>query len=259
MTLLKHFARTLAAALTLLTLPGHAASIAYTFDDGPSLHVGGPMSPQQRNQAILDALGKHKIKSVLFVTAGNGADRPAGYALAKAWGDAGHLLGNHTMSHPDLNQPSVSLLQYQKEILDCDAIIRTLPNYTKWFRYTYLNEGDTPAKRDGMRAFLKQQGYVDAPVTFDVEDWVVDDKLDALLRANPNADLEPVKQAYLAVVRKKAAASLASPNAPKDGVHVLLLHHNLPNALWLDEVIGVLEAMGFSSTPAAQVYARLSR
>ena len=252
------FAAAALATLTLLSLPAHAATVAYTFDDGPILHPGpGPLSAQQRNQAMLDALARHHVKSVLFVTAGNGAKEAAGYALAKAWGDAGHLVANHTVSHPDLHRESVSLARYQQEVLDCDAVIRGLPNYRKWYRYTYLNEGNTPAKREGMRAFLRQQGYAPAPVTFNVADWVVADKLEALLRADPHADVEAIKQAYLADVRKQAAASLAAPDAPKDGVHILLLHHNLPNALWLDELIGVLESMGLQSTPAGDVLARL--
>lgn len=258
MTRFPAFAASALAVLTLLSLPAQAATVAYTFDDGPVLHPGpGPLTAQQRNQALLDALAKHHVKAVLFVTSGNGANEAAGHALAKAWGDAGHLMGNHTVTHLDLNQESVSLAQYQQEVLDCDALIRGLPNYRKWFRFTYLNEGNTPAKREGMHTFLREQGYAPAPVSFNVADWVVADKLDAVLSADPKASLDAIKQAYLADVRKQAAASLAAPDAPKDGVHILLLHHNLPNALWLDELIGVLESMGLQSTPAEDVLAKL--
>ncbi|MDQ2987948.1 MAG: polysaccharide deacetylase family protein, partial [Pseudomonadota bacterium] len=103
----------------------HAQSVAFTFDDGPRLAAGPLMTPQQRNQAILAALAKHNVSAALFVTAGNGANRPEGYALAKAWGAAGHALGNHTMTHPDLHSAKLSLEQYEQEILDCDAIVRT--------------------------------------------------------------------------------------------------------------------------------------
>jgi len=196
-------------AASLLAVPGHAQTVAFTFDDGPTLAPAPLLSPQQRNQAMLDALARHKVKAVLFVTAGNGADQPDGYALAKAWSDAGHALGNHTMTHPDLGRAAVSLAQYQQEVLDCDAIIKTLPGYRKWFRYTFLNEGDTQAKRSGMRTFLKQQGYRDAPVSFGAADWVVADKLTAALTNNPNADIAPIRQAYLDDLRKNAIASLS--------------------------------------------------
>lgn len=108
-----------------------AQSVAFTFDDGPSVVSTPLLSAQARNQAMLDALAKHQVKAALFVTAENGATQPAGYALAKAWGDAGHAIGNHTMTHPDLHSDKLSLAQYQQEILDCDRIISTLPGYQK--------------------------------------------------------------------------------------------------------------------------------
>lgn len=53
-----------------------AQSVAFTFDDGPSLAAGPLLSPQQRNQAMLDTLARHHVQAALFVTAGNGANRP---------------------------------------------------------------------------------------------------------------------------------------------------------------------------------------
>ena len=242
---------------TLLAAPIHAQTVALTFDDGPTIDATPLLSPEQRNQAMLDALARHKVKSVLFVTAANGSIKPQGRALARAWGDAGHLVGNHTMTHPDLNSDQVSLEKYQKEILDCDTLIKSLPGYRKWFRYTYLNEGNTAAKREGMQAFLKKQGYRDAPVSFDVADWTVDDNLMAALKAKPNADITPIKQAYLEAVRRNAQASLGPGKPPMDEVRVMLLHHNLANALWLDELIGVLASEGWKFAPAEEVFNKL--
>lgn len=248
------------AALSLaavFTLPVQAQTIALSFDDGPTIAPTPLLSPKQRNQAMLDALAKYRVKSVLFVTGSNGAHTPAGYALAKAWGDAGHLIGNHTMSHLDFNSEAVSLSQYQSEILACDAIIRTLPGYQKWFRYTYINLGNTPEKRAGMQGFLKQQGYRDAPVSFHVSDWEVDARLGALLKSDPKADLSAIKAAYLADVRKQSLAN--KDKGDRAEIQVLLLHHNLANALWLDEVIGVLAATGWKFAPASDVLASYRR
>ncbi|MDB5950909.1 MAG: polysaccharide deacetylase, partial [Massilia sp.] len=248
--------KTFLAALALLfcTAAAHAQSVAFTFDDGPRLDDTPLLTPQQRNQAMLDALARHKVQAALFVTVANGADRPAGRALAKAWGQAGHALANHTMTHPDLNSAALSLEQYQQQVLDCDSVIRTLPGYQKWFRFTYLREGNTPEKRDGMRAFLKQQGYRNAYVSLDTSDWRFDDKLREVLTKNPQADLAPVRQLYLAHVRQRALAyrALSQQLQGRDIPQVILLHHNLINALWLDDVIAQFRAMGWSvTTPAA--------
>lgn len=250
--------RGLAAIACLALAPQlHAQSVAFTFDDGPNLAATPRLSPQARNAAMLAALEKHRVKATLFVTCGFGADRPEGLALARAWGQAGHDLGNHTMTHPDLDSAKVTLSQYQQEVLDCDRVVAKLPGYRKWFRFTYLREGNTPDKRNGMRAFLRQQGYRNGYVTLDTSDWRLNDKLTAMLAKDPDANVEPIRQAYLSHLRQRALAyrALAQRLQGRDIPQVLLLHHNLINALWLDDVIRQFKDMGWTITTTAQAYA----
>ncbi|MFC0252335.1 polysaccharide deacetylase family protein [Massilia consociata] len=249
-----------AAACVVLAPQLYAQSVALTFDDGPNLGATPRLSPQERNAAMLAALAKHRIKAALFVTAGYGADRPEGWRLARAWGQAGHVIGNHTMTHPDLDSEQVSLAQYQREVLYCDRLIATLPGYRKWFRFTYLREGNTQEKRDGMRIFLRQLGYRNAYVTLDTSDWRLNDKLVEVLEKNPqagDAELEPIRQAYLGHIRQRALAyrALAQRLQGRDIPQVLLLHHNLINALWLDDLIRQFKQMGWSITTPADAYA----
>lgn len=236
---------------------GAAQSIALIFDDGPQLNDTPLLSPAARNRALLDALARHGVQATLFVTLGRGADKPEGLALARAWGDAGHTLGNHTVTHPSLHDAHVTLEQFQRELLDCDAVIATLPGYRKWFRFPYLREGNTPEKLDGMRAFLKAQGYRNAGVTLDTSDWRLDDKLRALLARNPRAGLRPIKAAYLAHVWQRAQAyrRLSHALQGRDVPLVLLLHHNLINALWLGDVIEMFESKGWAFTTPDQAFA----
>lgn len=241
-------------AATALTATAHAQSVAFTFDDGPQLAETPLLSAQQRNQSLLDALAAHKVSAALFVTCGFGADKPAGYALAQAWGRAGHALGNHTMTHRDLESSAVTLAQYQQEITDCDRITATLPGYQKWFRFTFLREGKTPEKLQGMRTFLQQTGYRNGYVSLDTSDWRLDEKLNEVLRANPQADLAPIRQAYLSHLRQRADAyrDLSRQMVGRDIPQVLLLHHNLINALWLKDAIQQFKDMGWTIiTPAA--------
>ena len=247
-----------AALVTLLLSFGAplatAQSVAFTFDDAPNMQELPRMSAARRNAAMLAALAKHKVRAALFVTAGNGADQPAGSALVRAWGEAGHNIGNHTMTHPDLNSDAVTLAQNQKELLDCDAIIRSMPGYRKWYRFTYLREGKTPDKRDGMRQFLAQQGYRNAYVSLDTSDWRLEEKLLEVLKRDSAADLAPIKRAYLAHIRQRALAyrALSQQLQGRDIAQVLLLHHNLINALWLGDVIAPFKEMGWTiTTPEA--------
>jgi len=248
----------LALALGMTLIPSvHAQSIAFTFDDGPELAETPRMSPQQRNQAMLNALAQHKVKAALFVTVGNGAGRPAGLALARAWGQAGNAVGNHTMRHPNFDNAQVSLAQFQQELIDCDAVISTLPGYQKWFRFPYLREGNVPEKRDGMRAFMKAQAYRNAYVSLDTRDWRLNQKLIEVLKSGNLAAVGPIREAYLAHVRQRAQAyrSLSHTLQGRDIAQVILLHYNLINAMWLDDVIVMFKQMGWTITTPEAAFA----
>lgn len=239
-----------------LSAAAFSQSVAFTFDDGPKLKATPRMSPEARNKALLAALAKHNVKAALFVTLGNGADRPEGLALARAWGAAGHAIGNHTVTHLDLNAKATTLKQYQDEILACDTIIHTLPRYVPWFRFTFLREGDTPDKRDGMKAFLKTKGMRNARVTLDTSDWRLDAALELVLSARPDADLTPLRSLYLAHLRQRAEAyrDLSRKLFGRDIPQVVLLHHNLINALFLDDAIQLFKGMGWTITDPATAY-----
>jgi peptidoglycan/xylan/chitin deacetylase (PgdA/CDA1 family) len=258
MSIAPSFVSRLFALCTLLAAQcAFAQSVAVTFDDGPSLAITPRLSPGERNAALLAALAKNKVQAALFVTADNGATRPEGLALARSWGEAGHAIGNHTMSHPDLHAAAVTLGAYQQEILDCDRVIAPLPGYQKWFRFTFLREGNTPEKREGMRRFLQAQGYRNAHVTLDTSDWRLNDKLVEVLGKNPDADIAPIKAAYLSHIRQRAEAYrwLSQQLQGRDIPQVLLLHHNLINALWLDEVLAQFRSMGWTFTTPAAAFA----
>jgi peptidoglycan-N-acetylglucosamine deacetylase len=250
-------ARALAILALMLTgLSSAAQTVALTFDDGPSLRPTPLLSPTQRNDALLRALAEHAVPAALFVTVAFGADRPEGLAMAHAWGEAGHRVGNHTVTHLDLHDAGVSLAQYQKEVLDCDAVIRALPGYRRWFRYTYLREGDSAEQRDAMRAFLQSVGYLNAYVTLDSRDWAHDPLVEAALNKDRSVDLAPLKHAYLALVWQRAQdklAELKQQGRGKDAL-VLLLHHNLSNALWLGDLLALCKARGWRFVSPDEVY-----
>jgi len=72
--------------------------ICLTFDDGP-----GDPEPKGKTLAIAEFLADEAIKATFFVV-GQRIERPAGgEALAKLR-QLGHLIGNHTLTHPDLTE-----------------------------------------------------------------------------------------------------------------------------------------------------------
>jgi len=247
--------RLLAAAALAAASAAQAQSVAITIDDGPNAGNTPRMSAQERNQAILDALAKHRVQAALFVTSGFGANTPQGLPLLQAWSKAGHAIGNHTVTHPDLEK--VPLAEYQRQVMECDRLIGAQPGYQKWLRFTYLREGNTPEKIDGMRSFLRDHGYRNAHVSLDTSDWRLNEKLEQVLKKDPNADISAIRTAYLAHVKQRALAyrELSQQLQGRDISQVLLLHHNLLNALWLDDVLAQFKEMGWKIITPAEAFA----
>jgi peptidoglycan/xylan/chitin deacetylase (PgdA/CDA1 family) len=263
--------RCLILALTCGGLPLSAAAqvVSVTLDDGPMIDSTPLMTPTERNEAILRHLRDKGVQAMFFVTIKSGSDRPEGLALLKRLSDEGQLIANHTVTHPDFNADATSLEAFEQEVLGCDAVIRTLPGYRKFLRFPFLREGAGEAKRDGIRAFLREQGYRIGYVSIDTADWLLDQKLREALARHPDLDQTPWRQMYLAHVWDDAQAfdRLARQLYGRGVKHVLLLHHRLLNALFLSDVIDMFRARGWTivspddafTDPAYQVAPMITR
>jgi peptidoglycan-N-acetylglucosamine deacetylase len=83
--------------------------IALTFDDGPN----DPYTFQ-----LLDLLARHQVRAIFFLIGNFVRQRPD---IARAVHQAGHLIGNHTMSHPSLMWERAS--KVREELAGCNAVI----------------------------------------------------------------------------------------------------------------------------------------
>jgi peptidoglycan/xylan/chitin deacetylase (PgdA/CDA1 family) len=95
--------------------------IALTFDDGPN----GPYT-----ESLLELLAAHQVRATFFLVGAYVRHNPP---LARAIVEAGHLAGNHTMTHPSLIWESPA--QVRKQLTDCSAMIEdTTGKAVKFFR-----------------------------------------------------------------------------------------------------------------------------
>jgi len=230
-----------------LAAPAGAQTVSFTFDDGPTLDRTPLMTPAERNEALLRHLGDGNVQAMFFVTLKNGANRPEGLALLRELSNRGHLIANHTVTHPDFNDETTSLDSFAQEILKCDEVIRNFPGYRKFVRFPFLREGAGTSKRDGIRMFLREHGYRIGYVSIDTSDWLLDQKLRQALESDPALDLRPWRELHLAALWDNAQAyeRLARQLYGREVKHVLLLHHNLLNALFLGDVIGMFRIRGW--------------
>ena len=85
------------------------SQMALTFDDGPN---------DPHTMHLLDVLARHNAKATFFLIGKYVRQRPE---IARAILAAGHEIGNHTDSHPNLIL--VSAARLRQELADCDKAL----------------------------------------------------------------------------------------------------------------------------------------
>ena len=230
-----------------------ASQFAITMDDfnwRNAVHL----TAAERNRAILDTLAANKVKAALFVM-GRNADDQEGMTLLRKWDSSGHLIGNHTYSHRSLNS-NITAAEYESDILRAETILIGLNRFQKIFRFPMLKEGNTAAKRDHVRAFLKSHGYRIGHVTIDNSDWIVDSRLSERLQKDPKADVKPYRDFYLEHMWDRAAYydSLAKKVTGRPVKHTILMHFNLLNGLFLGDLIEMFKGKGWQLIDAEEAF-----
>ena len=222
--------------------------ISFTFDD-PSADT------EERDNGILETLSKYNLQAALFVC-GMRVNNADGKILLNKWDSSGHLICNHSYSHSYFHSKKISLQDFESDFLRGDSLINTYKNYTKLFRYPYLKEGNTKEKRDGIREFLASLGYKNGYVTIDASDWYIDGRMKDTLKNNPNADITPYKQFYLDHIYNRAMFydSLGVLLAGRHIRHTLLLHHNLINSMFLDDLVNMFRQNGWELVNASDAF-----
>jgi peptidoglycan-N-acetylglucosamine deacetylase len=229
--------------------------IAFTFDD-PRTDSSGGLAWEEINERILGALAKHRIKAVLFVT-GKRADSDAGQKLISAWDRAGHAVGNHSYSHFYFNNAEISLAQFESDILRNEPLIRDYRHRVRLFRFPYFKEGETAEKRDDVRSFLGEHGYRIGRATIDASDWAISDRLEKRMEGDRKADTSGYGEFFKQHIWDRAQYydGLARRILTHAVRHTVLLHHNLLNALFLDQLIAMFVERGWKPIDAVHAYA----
>jgi peptidoglycan/xylan/chitin deacetylase (PgdA/CDA1 family) len=117
----------------------------------------------------------------------------------------------------------------------------------RWFRYPYLREGDVQAKRDGVRAFLREHRYTVAQTTIDYEDYLWNTPYARCIDRRDTRAIERLRDTYL---QAAGAAIDASRQRAKRVVgreinHVVLLHLGAFTPDILPRLLDFLEQRGF--------------
>lgn len=192
---------------------------------------------------IIQTIKENEIPVTGFVIAGEIS--PANWKILKKFRDAGLGLGNHTLSHTNLNR--VDPDAYIQEIEAADKILAPVLTEPKYFRYPYLAMSNGKKKNKVLR-YLSAKNYQIAPITIDSKDFMFNQLLLAVPQNQRREFLKVLKPCYLSFIWQQALkAEEHSRYAHKtEQGQILLIHANLLNAYVLPDIIALFKQNGFN-------------
>jgi peptidoglycan/xylan/chitin deacetylase (PgdA/CDA1 family) len=230
--------------------------IAVTIDDLPTASVLGNdiVTAQRTTGKLLAALARERVPAIGFVNERklltNGTIDARRVALLQRWIDAGLELGNHTFSHPDLH--NASLTDYEHEVLEGEKVtkqlLRAAGKDIRYFRHPFLHTGRSQGVRREFEAFLAQHGYRVAPITIDNYDYLFAAAYDrAGARKDGGAQAKMVAayldymEAVVAYYEQQSVALLG-----RELRQTLLLHASALNAATVGSLATMLKRRGYA-------------
>lgn len=246
-------------AAMLVALPAAAQKrIALSFDDAPR-GAGAFLDPDARAKKLTTALKRAGVKqAVFFVNPGN-IGQPGhgdGRANLDRYVKAGHVLANHSWSHPKLGSTDADA--YLADLDRAEAWLKPRPGYRPWFRFPYLDEGGKDkVKRDAIRAGLKARGLINGYVTAESSDWNIESLTIAAKQAGKTIDMQALRDLYVEshVEAAEFYDALAVKTLGRSPAHVMLLHETDIAALFIGDLVKALKAGGWTIITADEAYA----
>jgi peptidoglycan/xylan/chitin deacetylase (PgdA/CDA1 family) len=181
--------------------------IALTYDDGPNDIV---------TERLLEVLARHQTRATFFLIGRYVQQRPS---IARAIAAAGHLIGNHTMTHPWLAWQSPACIR--EELTRCNAAIEdSLGIPVRYFRAPH------GARRPAVLRIAHELGLT--PVQWNIlpGDWrpigaqaIADRTLRGILRNQRQNRSSNI------VLHDGGQAGLGQPRLPSVEATALILQH----------------------------------
>ncbi len=225
-----------------------ATEVAITIDDFPGV---GPLplgvSRLDVENQILNTLQKYQIQNVYGMVIGGEVvgDRKMEYII-NHWIANGNFVANHTYTHHDLAKVDADFYINDIQKTD-DYLSQVKQNATyKYFRYPYLSDGNTLAKRTAVRSYLFNHGYQIAPVTINFSDYEWNAPYARCVRQNNTNAIAWLKQIYIqeALSALDEAHYSSEKLFHRDIKNILLIHLGPFDAVVLDDLINAYQQRG---------------
>jgi peptidoglycan/xylan/chitin deacetylase (PgdA/CDA1 family) len=253
--------RWLVAALLLLFAAAPAAAdkrIALTFDDVPRGR-GAFFTPDQRTIRLIAGLHRAGVRQAAFYLVPGQIghdDGIGGEQRIEAYVAAGHVIADHSFTHPHLSELSVA--DYLANIDKAEAFLKGREGRRPWFRYPFLDEGQgDKAKVAAVRAALKARGLHNGYATVDGSDWYIEAMTADAVAAGKKIDMDGLRTLYVTTMVGAAdfADSLALKTWHRQPAQVIVLHETDIAALFIPDLVAALRKDGWRIVTADEAYA----
>jgi peptidoglycan-N-acetylglucosamine deacetylase len=137
---------------TFIGLNDGSKLLALTYDDGPN----DPWTPR-----LLEVLARHGVRATFFMLGRYVRQRPE---IARQVAEAGHVIGNHTFSHPNLIFSSPARIQAQ--IDECHHVLtEAIGEHSKLFRPPF------GGRRPDVLSGARRKGLIPVMWSVSAYDW----------------------------------------------------------------------------------------
>ncbi len=222
----------------------HGRQVAITIDDLP--YVGAKQDYKtilNNTRALLQPLRQAGIPTVDFVV-GNGTNHftlEQKRELYGCWIESGAELGNHTWTHADFD--TTSNLEFEYEILETDAELKEIfpGKRPRYFRAPYLNNGKNAPKKAELNDFLRQNHWIEAPATFDSDEYYFATVFDKAMNARDLTVANRIAQIYVPYWKSLVEhfEGISMKVFGRECAQILLIHSNRLNARVMPQLIKI--------------------
>ena len=239
-------------ALLLIVSVAHSKQIALTFDDAPgdtTLHF----NPEQRTDELIRKLKVLKVPPVLiFANPCNGNGATSNFAQLKKFKEAGHIIGNHTCTHPRFDD--VGPDKFIADTVKAEVILGDLMPKPKYFRYPFFNEGKSVAARDQFITWLEKNEYQNVSSSLENEDPTFSGRINEAKRQNKKIDYEKIKVLFLKHIIDGVEFydKLAIDTLGRSPKHIILLHDKDATVLFIEDFVHELKNRGWTFISASE-------
>lgn len=207
--------------------------MAFTIDDLPVYpHLPYPSThtPRSIASAIMQALDRHGITGVFAMANSWPLDVEPGLArILDDWVTSGHHVGNHTHSHPLLNDTEAD--DFVHDITVADKLLAPWISQApvRAFRHPLDLWGNTEEKRSRVNAHLKTLDYRGADVTSWFHEWEWDRAWQWLLKSGRNDEANTLLHDFIDYAAAQISHDRAICHAQfGHDVVAIGLAHNVP-------------------------------